>query len=114
MAVNVFDIDDRVIDGLDLRVGDRVDVVGFDSEGVVGLVAVDLEVARLSSVSSVGGLGASLGPAFVTVQVTGEEVLRLVVALRVDDVEIVRSTGAPELLFDAAAGAPPATVEENS
>lgn len=93
-------IDERVVDGLGLLAGDRVDVVGFDTDGWIGVVAADLKVTRLPGSGSPGNFGGSLGPMFLTVEVTTQQVLRLVEALRVDDVEIVRSTGAPTLSPD--------------
>lgn len=91
-------VDERVIEGLALRRGDRVDVVGVNSSGHVEVVASDLEVARLPD-SDAGGFTGSLGASFVTVEVTPDEVLHLVAALRVEQVEIVRSTGAPPLVL---------------
>ncbi len=90
-------VDDRVIDGLALRPGDRVDVVGVNGNGQVDVVASDLEVTRLPDTGTAGGLTGSLGGSFVTVEVTPAQVINLIAALRVEQVEIVRSTGAPSL-----------------
>ena len=104
-------VDDRVIEGLALRPGDRIDIVGVGASGGIDVVASDLEVARLPDGSATGGFAGSVGSSFVTVEVTPAEVINLVAALRVDEVEIVRSTGAPPL----AAGRPdPASYDEEA
>lgn len=90
-------VDDRVIEGLALRPGDRVDVVGANRAGHIDVVAANLEVTRLPDIAGAGGFAGSLGSSFVTVEATPAEVIDLVEALRVDQLEIVRSTGAPPL-----------------
>ena len=100
----VVPIGDRVVDGLGLVVGDRVDVlappprstvVGGDGGATMTgeFVAKGLRVARLPT-ESAGGFVAASSPGFVTVEVTEDELARLVGALAVGEVAVARSTGA--------------------
>ncbi|MFT7597826.1 MAG: Flp pilus assembly protein CpaB [Acidimicrobiales bacterium] len=85
---------DRVLAGLALATGDRVDVIGIGESGRPVFVVTDVGVARLPAAVATG-FGGSLGAAFLTIEVDEQQALALVAALRVADVEIVRSTGAP-------------------
>lgn len=87
-------VDDRVLDGLGLIAGDRVDVVGTAPNGLPSFVVGAVRVVRLPDGSTGSPLSGRLGPGFVTVEVNEQQVLALVAALRVDAVDIVRSTGA--------------------
>lgn len=87
-------VEDRVIDGLGLIVGDRVDVVGLTVDGLPSFVVGGVRVVRLPAASTGSSLSGRLGPGFVTVEVDERQVLALVTALRVEAVDVVRSTGA--------------------
>lgn len=87
-------VEDRVLHGLGLVVGDRVDLVGVSRDGGPSFVVGGVRVARLPTASTGSTLSGRLGSAFVTVEVDEREVLALVAALRIDGVDVVRSTGA--------------------
>ncbi len=86
------------IDGLGLRIGDRVDLIGADITGTLRYVVTDSAVSRLPRNSAAGAFGSSAGQeSWITIQVTDQEALQIASALRAGDVEVVRSTGAPVL-----------------
>ncbi len=92
-------VEDVVLTGLGLAVGDRIDVIGLGSQGSLEFVIVDAAIARLPNGSASSGAFAVRADGFVTIEVTESEALLLAAALRAGDVEIIRSTGA-----DAAKG----------
>ncbi len=84
--------------GLGLVAGDRVDVIGLDSNERPTFVLIDVRVARLPD--SVGPDGLLSGPSgsFVTVEVDDAQALALVAAQRRGPIELLRSTGAPPVV----------------
>lgn len=76
-----------------LRSGDRVDVVGV-ADGRASWVVLGAEVLDVPDEDPQGGLGGVSAYA-VTIAVTEAQALRLALALREGQVEVVRSTGAP-------------------
>ncbi len=95
-------VDEVTLTGLGLQVGDAVDVIGAADDGTLGFVVAGVRVARLPGGTAAGGAFAVREDAFVTVEVSDAEALRIVGALRAGDVEIVRSTGAAALSPEAA------------
>ena len=90
-------VEHLVLDGLGLRVGDRVDVVAVDPAGVPRFVAVDVSVGRLPGSGPVG-LGRSAdSSSWLTVEVSDQQALDLAAASAVGDLVVVRSTGAAPL-----------------
>lgn len=87
-------LEDRILHGLGLIVGDRVDLVGVSREGLPSFVVGGVRVARLPTASTGSTLSGRLGSGFLTVEVDERQVLALVAALRIDGVDVVRSTGA--------------------
>lgn len=87
------------VDGLGLRVGDQVDLIGADSDGTVSFVVTNSTIARLPGSSSSSGAfsGESGRESWITVEVSDTDALALALALRAGDIEVVRSTGAPTL-----------------
>jgi Flp pilus assembly protein CpaB len=85
-----------------LRAGDLVDVVGI-AEGRASWVVLGAEVLDVPELDT-GGLGAVTAYS-VTIAITEAQALRLALALREGQVEVLRSTGA------AAVSAPDAAVE---
>lgn len=95
------------ISGLGLRIGDRVDLIGADSEGRLRFVVTDSAVSRLPASTTAGAFGSEAGrESWITVQVTDQEALDIALALRAGDIEIVRSTGAATLTVDPASEMP--------
>ncbi len=90
-------VDDVTLVGLGLQVGDRVDIIGSFSDGTFGYVVANVRVARLPVVDTTGGAFSVRQESFVTVEVGEDDALRLASARQAGDIEIVRSTGAPEL-----------------
>ncbi len=90
-------IDDVTLVGLGLQVGDRVDIIGSFEDGALGYVVADVRVARLPTAVASGGAFAVRQESFVTVEVGEADALALAGARQAGDIEIVRSTGAPEL-----------------
>lgn len=90
-------IEPAVIDGLGLVVGDRVDVLGVDDLGATRFVVSGVRVARLPRAVGADGLLTGPGSSFVTVEVTAEEAVALDAARRLGPIDLVRSTGAPEV-----------------
>lgn len=90
-------VDDVTLTGLGLQVGDAVDVIGATGDGTLDFVVAGVRIARLPGGTTAGGAFAVRADAFVTVEVSDAEALRIVGALRAGDVEIVRSTGAASL-----------------
>lgn len=86
-------VDELVLRGLELRVSDRVDLIGQDADGRVYYVVADVTVSSLSSRASDSGFAVSNG-SFLTVEVTDEQALAISAALRESLVDVVRSTGA--------------------
>lgn len=84
-----------VIDGLGLRVGDRVDVIAVDPDGSSAFVAVDVGVARLPSQAALG-LGRTVDTAttWLTLGVSDGQALDLAAAVGHGELVIARSTGA--------------------
>jgi Flp pilus assembly protein CpaB len=77
-----------------LRVGDRVDVIEVVNRTASYLIT-DAEILDVPAVST-GGIAANLRSFSVTVAVDDETALRLAVAIRSGQLEIVRSTGSSE------------------
>ena len=89
--------------GGELREGDRVDVIAVDKDTGAGrFVLRGAEVIGVASKSRSGGIGTVTGSYYVTVAVTAEESLALAEAVRNDDIEVLRSTGAPPAQVSAA------------
>jgi len=86
-----------------LRAGDRVDVVGV-ADGKASWVVLGAEVLDVPEEDLSGGLG-SVAAYAVTIEVTEAQALRLALALRDGEVDVLRSTGA------AAVAAPDATAQ---
>lgn len=94
-------IDALVLEGLGLRRGDRVDVIGLDADDAVAYVVTDLEVIRLPGASPNSAFAAAGSrSAWVTVRVDQIQALDLSEALGRGDVELVRSTGAVPVTAD--------------
>lgn len=88
-------VESLILDGLGLRRGDRLDVIGADADGVMRYVVADVEVVRLpGAASSTAFAAASSRTSWVTVRIDDVEALRLSAALERGEVELVRSTGA--------------------
>ncbi len=91
-------IDSLVLDGLGLRPGDRLDVIGVGADKNVRFVVVDVEVTRLPAAQQSSAFAATAGrSAWVTVQVDEEQALALSQARLNGQLELVRSTGAEAL-----------------
>lgn len=94
-------VDPSQIEGLGLDTGDVVDVIGVDGSGGFALVAGGLRVVRLPSSIPSAGFGTVAGAGFVTVEVSAEQAIALVIALDAgngagrDAVQLVRATGVP-------------------
>lgn len=85
------------IAGLGLQIGDHVDLIGNNDSGTVAFLVSDSIVSRLPSASSTGAFGSTSGrESWITVQVDESQALDLATALRSGDIEVVRSTGAPQ------------------
>jgi Flp pilus assembly protein CpaB len=97
-----------VVDGLDLRPGDLVDVVAVASDGSARYAVSQVEVARLPG-SGPTGLGRPVETAttWLTVAVSRDEALALASAMGSGRVVVVRSTGADP----AGSGGPEAGAE---
>ena len=88
-------VDSLVLDGLGLRVGDRLDVIGLAADDSVHYTIVDVAVTRLPGVGQTSAFSsASSRAAWVTVEVDEEQALALSQAILRGDLELVRSTGA--------------------
>lgn len=91
-----------------LRAGDRVDVIGV-REGQAFWVLSDVEVLDAVDRAAEGALAAPR-PYALTLAVTEEQALRLAWALHDGAVEVLRSTGAPEITRgQLVLGGPPGT-----
>lgn len=86
-----------VINGLGLAVGDEVDVIGLTGERPA-FALVGVRVTRLPSTSGTDGLLLGPSESFVTIEVDDRQALELVAALQSGPIEMVRSTGAPEIV----------------
>jgi Flp pilus assembly protein CpaB len=78
--------------GGDLAAGDRVDIVGFDTEGA-RYIAAGIEVLSVPDAGQ-NAFGTNSGFA-VTIAVSDLEALEIAEALEFGDIHILRSTGAP-------------------
>lgn len=87
------------IEGLGLQTGDRVDLIGADTEGRLSYVVVGSVISRLPSSSSTGGAfgGESSRDSWITVEISDRDALDLALAMRSGSIEVVRSTGAPRI-----------------
>jgi hypothetical protein len=86
-------VEHLVLDGLGLRVGDRVDVVAVDAAGVSRFVAVGVRVARLPGPGPVGLGRSAESSSWLTVEVSDQQALDLAAASAGGDLVVVRSTG---------------------
>jgi Flp pilus assembly protein CpaB len=82
----------------DLRPGDRVDVIEVDGRSASYLVT-DAEVLAVPAATS-SGIAGALSAFSVTVAVDDEVALRLAVAIRAGQLELVRSTGSTRATAD--------------
>lgn len=97
-------VDEITLTGLGLRVGDDVDVIGSVDDGRLAYVVVGVRIARLPAAPTGGGAFAVREGAFITVEVSDEEALRIAAALHAGDVEVVRSTGARSIAAEEVEG----------
>ena len=92
-----------VLDGLGLRPGDRIDVIGLGGEGTLRYIAADLEVVRLPSQATASAFaGASSRAGWVTVRVDEHQALDLSAALGRGEIDLVRATGASPVVVERA------------
>lgn len=97
-----------VIDGLGLRIGDRIDVIGVATDGTPRFVAVDVGVARLPADAALGlGRTADTATTWLTVSVTDGQALDLAAATARGTVVVARSTGATPVGAHASSAAVP-------
>lgn len=88
-------VDSLVLDGLGLRVGDHLDVIGSDGADSFGYVVADVVITRLpGTAQSTAFASASSRTSWVTIEVDEVEALRLSEAQVHGDLQLVRSTGA--------------------
>lgn len=102
-----------VIDGLGLRIGDRVDVIAVDSTGGSRFVVADVGVTRLPEETALGlGRTADTSTTWLTVGVTDRQALDLAGATARGTVVVARSTGATPVDGQASSSLAAAVVVE--
>ncbi len=90
-------VDQLVLSGLGLRLGDRVDLIATSSDGASGFVVADVEVVRLPASEALPGFGAAAGASWLTIEVSEPQALAIASANATADVDVVRSSGARPL-----------------
>ncbi len=89
---------DRVhLDGLRLRVGDRVDLVGVTADESIGFVVDDLPVVARSDSSAASAFGAATRTGWLTLDVAEVEAVAIAAAQQRGPLTPVRSSGAEPL-----------------
>ncbi len=84
-------VDSYHVEALRLQSNDRVDIIGFDKDGIALYVAVGLALEGTSAVTTDGF--ATTNESFITVQVSDADALRMAEAMREGPLHVVRNTG---------------------
>jgi Flp pilus assembly protein CpaB len=96
-----------------LSPGDRVDVIMVSDDGEAEFAATNIEVLAVGDEGD-GGLGEQAGEFHVVVAVDERQALRIAQAIGGEQIEVIRSTGAPEAQEGASEAGPGSVIRDDT